>query len=125
MTGTDFVLEIGACHLLSVTSCHLGTMPAMPSTTSATTVNLPRDTNQALGIGRYAVDFMSGRLGEPAPAVLERTLRFFTDSIVCGISAVSLGTNAQAVAVSDDGRTIAGYRGVGDSSSAAVVWRCS
>ncbi len=69
----------------------------MTATSTATTVTLPRDTNQALGIGRFAVDFMSGRLGEPAPAVFEQTLRFFTDSIVCGISAVSLGTNAPAV----------------------------
>jgi 2-methylcitrate dehydratase len=69
----------------------------MTSTISATAVDLPRDTNQALGIGRFAADFMAGRLGEPAPAVLERTLQFFTDSMVCGISALSLGTNAPSV----------------------------
>ena len=62
-----------------------------------TTVTLARDTNQALGLGRFAVDFMGAAgVGDPAPAVLDRTLLFFTDSVVCGLSAIALGTNAPA-----------------------------
>ena len=68
----------------------------MPSaTTTGPTVTLARDTNQALGIGEYAVDFI--RNGEPDPAVLARTVQFFTDSVLCGVSALALGTNAPTV----------------------------
>ncbi len=67
------------------------------TTASATTITLPRSSNQALGLGRFAVDFMKGAVGEPAPAVLERTVRFFVDSAVCGISAIALGTNSPRV----------------------------
>src|SRR5262245_43164950 len=66
----------------------------MPTAAAATTVSLPRNSNQALGLGRFAVDFMSGRLGDPATAVLERTELFHIDSVVCGVSAIALGTNA-------------------------------
>src|SRR5262245_5013159 len=71
----------------------------MPRTVagSSTTVTLPRGSNQALGLGRFAVEFMSGAVGEPSPEVLERTVRFFVDSVVCGISAIALGTNAPRV----------------------------
>ena len=55
-------------------------------------VNLPRHTNQALGIGQYAIDFM--RSGEPSAAVLARTTLFHTDAVICGLSALALGTNA-------------------------------
>ncbi len=61
---------------------------------STTSVTLGRDTNQALGIGQFACDFMSGRIGEPSESVLLRTTQFFTDSVLCGLSALSLGTNA-------------------------------
>ncbi|MCA9286517.1 MAG: MmgE/PrpD family protein [Phycisphaerales bacterium] len=68
--------------------------PAPATTASGTTVSLPRNSNQALGIGRFAVDFMSGRIGHPADAVLERTELFHIDSVLCGLSAIALGTNA-------------------------------
>jgi len=60
-------------------------------------VTLPRDTNQALGLAQYAIDFMSdtpGKRGEPDTSVLERTNWFFTDACICGVSALALGTNA-------------------------------
>jgi 2-methylcitrate dehydratase len=58
-------------------------------------VNLPRDTNQAHGIGRFAIDFMNGKLGPgPAASVLKRTEMFHTDAVLCGVSALALGTNA-------------------------------
>ena len=59
---------------------------------SSDTRILGRDTNQALGIGQYAIDFL--RDGAPGAAVLERTSLFFTDAVLCGASALALGTNA-------------------------------
>ncbi|MCI0365331.1 MAG: hypothetical protein L0Y44_14105, partial [Phycisphaerales bacterium] len=55
---------------------------------------LSRDSNQALGIGQFAVDFVKGRLGKPSKAVLERTVLFHTDAVLCGLSALALRTNA-------------------------------
>lgn len=60
---------------------------------SATT--LPRDTNQALGIGQYAIDFLQG--GDPSATVRSRTILFHTDSVLCGASALALGTNAPRI----------------------------
>ncbi len=63
----------------------------------ATRVTLPADSNQALGIAQFAVDFMSSdpaRQGDPGAAVLERTNLFHTDACLCGVSALALGTNA-------------------------------
>ncbi|HLO97617.1 MAG TPA: MmgE/PrpD family protein [Fimbriimonas sp.] len=58
-------------------------------------VVLLRDSNQAHGIGQFAVDFMAGRLGTgPSQEVLERTRMFHTDAILCGASALALQTNA-------------------------------
>ncbi len=58
-------------------------------------MTLSRDSNQALGIGQYAIDFMAGRLGSgPSQAVLERVRLFHTDAVLCGYSALALGTNA-------------------------------
>ncbi|MBL0927047.1 MAG: MmgE/PrpD family protein [Phycisphaerales bacterium] len=69
--------------------------PDAPVTTTATQVTLPRGSNQALGIGRFAIDFMSGTLGPgPAAEVLRKTELFHTDSVFCGISALALNTNA-------------------------------
>ncbi|MCH8151145.1 MAG: MmgE/PrpD family protein [Planctomycetes bacterium] len=68
-------------------------------TTQATTssVKIARDSNQALGIGEFAVDFMTGTIGEPDASVLDRTVMFFTDSVICGISAIAMATNAPTV----------------------------
>jgi 2-methylcitrate dehydratase len=58
-------------------------------------VILGRDSNQALGIGQFAIDFLSGKLGPgPSQAVLDRTRAFHTDSLLCGASALALQTNA-------------------------------
>ncbi|MEQ9206960.1 MAG: MmgE/PrpD family protein [Phycisphaerales bacterium] len=73
----------------------------MPSTTAAGTyVTLPADTNQALGIAQYAIDFMSddpAKRGDPSAAVLHRTNLFFTDAVICGLSALALKTNAPTI----------------------------
>ena len=58
-------------------------------------VTLPADTNQAMGIARYAIDFMAS--GEPDAAVLQRANLFQTDAVLCGLSALALGTNAPNV----------------------------
>jgi len=61
---------------------------------------LRADTNQALGIAEYAIDFLStdaARRASPSDAVLERTSLFHTDAVVCGLSAIALGTNAPVV----------------------------
>jgi 2-methylcitrate dehydratase len=62
----------------------------MPSTY----VILPRNSNQARGIGQYAIDFLAGRLGQPSGSVLDRVEQFHLDSIACSIAA--LGTKANA-----------------------------
>lgn len=54
--------------------------------------DLPRDTNQALGIARFAIDFLAS--AAPDPAVLRHTNRFLTDAALCGVSALALRTNA-------------------------------
>lgn len=54
-----------------------------------------RDSNQALGIGQFAIEFLAGTLGPgPSESVLERTALFHTDAYLCGASALALGTNA-------------------------------
>lgn len=64
----------------------------------ASAVTLARDTNQALGLGTFAIDFLARRHGPgPSQAVLDRTRLFHTDSVLCGISALALGTNAPSV----------------------------
>jgi len=66
----------------------------------AETVTLAADTNQALGLAQFAIGFLdesgSGR-GAPSEAVLDRTNLFLTDSVLCGLSALALGTNAPRV----------------------------
>lgn len=51
-----------------------------------------KNTNQALGIGEYALAFL--KEGKPDQAVLERTSQFFADATLCGLSALALQTNA-------------------------------
>ncbi|MFG0331440.1 MAG: MmgE/PrpD family protein [Phycisphaerales bacterium] len=64
---------------------------------SASQTHLAADSNQALGIGRFAVDFMNGRIGEPDRAALNRVGQFHADSVFCGLSALALRTNAPTV----------------------------
>lgn len=59
------------------------------------TVRLAPDSNQALGIGEFAVSFM--KEGKPGENALERVRMFHTDSVLCGLSALALQTNAPTV----------------------------
>ncbi|KAF4698419.1 hypothetical protein FOZ62_011793 [Perkinsus olseni] len=68
---------------------------AFTAATSDTKVVLPRDSNQALGIGKFAVAFLDGKIGgDIDPAVYRRVEMFHTDSVMCGISALAMHTNA-------------------------------
>jgi len=63
-----------------------------------TSVTLPADSNQALGLGQYAIDFIGGKYGENIdPIVWKRIEQFHTDSVMCGVSALAMGTNAPNV----------------------------
>ena len=66
-------------------------------TQNTTTVSLLKNSNQALGIGEFAVRFMNKEIGEPSQAVLDRTTLFFTDAVLCGLSAVAVKTNAPTI----------------------------
>ncbi len=66
-------------------------------TNTDTAVSLPKNSNQALGIGIFAIQFMGGEIGDPAQSVLDRTTLFFTDAVLCGLSAVAVKTNAPTV----------------------------
>lgn len=58
-------------------------------------VTLKKDTNQAYELGKYAIDFLAN--GKPSQQVIERVKLFHTDSVVCGLSALALRTNAPSV----------------------------
>ena len=69
----------------------------MTTTDIDTAISLSRDSNQALGIGTFACDFMRNGMGTPSDEVLHRTTMFFTDSVLCGLSALACRTNAPTV----------------------------
>lgn len=58
---------------------------------------LPRSENQARGLARYAIDFMSGKFAPPGERPLQRVERFHLDSMACGVSAIACGANAPNV----------------------------
>jgi 2-methylcitrate dehydratase len=55
---------------------------------------LSRRENQARGIGRYALDFLAGKFGQPNAAVLAKVEQFHLDSVACGVAALATGMNA-------------------------------
>ena len=60
-------------------------------------VTLSRASNQARGIGQYAIDMLQGRYPGPSEAVLKKVEQFHLDSVACGVSALAAGTNAPTV----------------------------
>jgi len=60
-----------------------------------TTVTLNRDTNQAYGLAKYAVDFLKN--GKPSHQVYTRLKLLHTDSIICAYAALSTKTNAPSI----------------------------
>jgi len=64
----------------------------------STSVTLPADSNQAFSIGEYAKDFIGGKYGNNVDDIVwKRIEQFHTDSVMCGISALALKTNAPRV----------------------------
>lgn len=61
----------------------------------ATPLKLARNCNQAFELGKYAIQFM--KTGNPSQSVLNRVKLFHTDSVMCGLSALALKTNAPSV----------------------------
>ena len=60
-------------------------------------VILRRDSNQARGIGQYAIDFLAGRLGQPSATVLAKVEQFHFDTVACAVAALATGANAPTV----------------------------
>jgi 2-methylcitrate dehydratase len=60
-------------------------------------IELAADTNQARGVGQYAIDFLAGKLGQPDVAVLQRVEQFHTDSVACAVAALATGMNAPRI----------------------------
>jgi 2-methylcitrate dehydratase len=58
-------------------------------------VTLLRTENQAIELAKYAKNFLEN--GKPSQETLDRTKLFHTDSVICGISALALRTNAPSV----------------------------
>src|SRR5688500_10679003 len=65
----------------------------MPSTY----VQLAADTNQARGLGQYAIDFLANKPGQPDREVLARVEQFHTDSVACAVAALATGTSAPRI----------------------------
>jgi len=65
------------------------------ATRNFSSVLLKRSENQAIELAKYAKNFLEH--GKPSQATLERTKLFHTDSVICGISALALRTNAPSV----------------------------
>ena len=66
----------------------------------STTITLPKDTNQVIGLAEYAQDFLSNpndKISNIDPSVIDRVEMFHTDSVLCGLSALSLNCNAPTV----------------------------
>lgn len=66
-----------------------------------TTTVLPRDTNQAAGLARYAMDFIEQRgvykKAKIDDSVFERVNLFHTDSVLCGLSAIAMKAPAPTI----------------------------
>jgi 2-methylcitrate dehydratase len=56
---------------------------------------LSRSSNQALELGKFAIEFF--KTAVPSHKVVERVKLFHTDSVMCGLSALALKTNAPSV----------------------------
>lgn len=75
--------------------------PYLSSIDPSSTTVLGRDTNQAIGLARYAIDFIDqkgackqSRVDE---SVIDRVNLFHTDSVLCGLSALAMKTAAPTI----------------------------
>ena len=83
-------------------------------------VTLCRTSNQARGLGQFAIDFMAEKFPLPSEQVFERLELFHIDSLCCAASALALKTNAPTVL-----RNEALRHPVGDSESGAFCFGSS
>ena len=58
---------------------------------------LARNENQARGLAQFAIDFLAGKFPPPGERALAMVERFHLDSMACGVSAITCGTNAPNV----------------------------
>jgi len=56
-----------------------------------------RNTNQAQGLAEFAIEFMEQDENRINDEVYDRVRLFHTDSVICGISALALRTNAPTI----------------------------
>lgn len=83
--------------LTSVARCRFAGRNAL-TCTCRSILTLTADSNQALGIAKYAKDFVGGKYGDRIDeSVWLRIEQFHTDSVMCGVSALALKTNAPTV----------------------------
>ncbi len=75
--------------------------PYLASIDPNTTSVLARDTNQAIGLARYAIEFIEQkgacRQSKVDENVLDRVNLFHTDSVLCGVSALAMKTAAPTI----------------------------
>ncbi len=93
----------------------------------ATHITLPADSNQALGLAQYAIDFMAdapGTRGDPDASVLDRTNLFHTDAVLCGLSAIALGTNAPVLLREEANQYRSPIQGSGTLSGVPWAKKC-
>jgi 2-methylcitrate dehydratase len=60
-------------------------------------VTLPRNQNQARGLGQFAIDFLADRFAGPDESVVRMVERLHSDSMACGVSALAQRANAPTV----------------------------
>jgi len=82
----------------SMLSKHISIRTIHHSVDPATTTVLPRTSNQAIGLARYAISFINekspNRIDE---SVIDRVNLFHTDSVLCGLSALAMKTAAPTI----------------------------
>ena len=93
-------------------------------------MELTANTNQALGIANYAIDFVAGRLGTIDATVLDRVALFHLDSVACGVAAIATGMNAPTILRQEAARYAqadgaACFGGARCAAEKAVVANCS
>lgn len=93
----------------------------------AASITLPADTNQALGLAKFALDFLWSRPDaggcDADASVLTRTEMFYADACLCGVSALALGTNAPNILRSEALSYRAPIAGVGNMAAPGAAKR--
>ena len=95
------LLPVAVSHrLLSCSKNHLArTVSQRPkkALVSNAYLTLSRHENQALGIGRYAINILCAEPSGPDESVFAKVEQFHLDSIACAVAAVGCGMNAPKV----------------------------